>query len=493
MSHPSSDLQLLIQSFHSVIVVETLEEERVEALLRDISETTRLPLFLWSATGGLCRAEDGVALNRGTMDAQAGLQYIEQLEVEAIFMMKDLAPFLDGAEVARQFRDVAKKFSSTRSSLVLSGHAVDLPSAIDALAVHYELKLPNSGEIGSVVEETILSLRQRNMLQGEVSAEVKSQLVQSLTGMTLNQARQSVARAALDDGVVDVNDCWRILSNKAEQIREDSVLEYFPFESDLPELGGFGNMKRWLDRAALGFSSEAQAMNLQPPKGVLLTGVQGCGKSLAAKMIAHRWRVPLLKLDAGRLYNKYIGESERNFRKATSIAETLAPAVLWIDEIEKAFGGKGGEDGGTSLRLLGFFLTWLQEKSASVFVVGTSNDLFSLPPEFLRKGRFDEIFFIDLPTPDERREILEIHLTRRNQDLTHFDPSVLVSETAGFSGAEIEQAVIASLYEALYQKTSLNTEMLVAELRATIPLSRSRAEDVSKLRAVAQERFVSAS
>lgn len=496
MSNQSADLQLLIQSYHSLVVVETMEEKRVDGLLRNIAGDLGIALFTWSATEGLCRDSDGVALNRATMDARAGLQYIQQLGIDAIFHLKDMAPFLKDAEVARQFRDVTSQFSHSHSCVVLSGHSVEMPSGIAAVAVHFELEFPSLAEIAGVVDETIISLQERGQFNAGLCPDVREQLIRSFAGMTLEQVRQSVARAALDDGVVNLDDCWKILQNKADQIKEDSVLEYFPAQSDLTTLGGFENMKRWLDRAAVGFSEEAQAMNLQPPKGVLLTGVQGCGKSLAAKMIAQRWRVPLLKMDAGRLYNKYIGESERNFRKATKLAESLAPAVLWIDEIEKAFGGgggSGGEDGGTSLRLLGSFLTWLQEKSASVFVVGTSNDLFSLPPEFLRKGRFDEIFFIDLPNAEERLEILKIHLSKRKQNPENFDLPALVEASDGYSGAEIEQAVIASLYESLYQRNALTTEILLRETGRTVPLSVSRAEDIQRLRAVADERFVRAS
>ncbi len=494
MSNQSADLQLLIQSYHPLVIVETMEEGRVDALLRNIGDQLGIALFTWSATEGLCRDSDGVSLNRATMDARAGLQYIQQLGIEAVFHLKGMASYLSQAEVARQLRDVAADFNSSRSCIVLSGHSVELPSEIAAVAVHFELAFPTLSEIAEVVDETIVSLQQRGQFNAGVSPEVREQLIRSFPGMTLDQVRQCVARAALDDGVVNMDDCWKILQNKADQIKEDSVLEYFPAQSDLTSLGGFQNMKRWLDRASVGFSEEARALNLQPPRGLLLTGVQGCGKSLAAKMIAQRWQVPLLKLDAGRLYNKYIGESERNFRKATKLAESLAPAVLWIDEIEKAFGGGGGsEDGGTSLRLLGSFLTWLQEKSASVFVVGTSNDLFSLPTEFLRKGRFDEIFFIDLPNPGERLEILKIHLSKRKQNPEHFDLAALVEAADGYSGAEIEQAVIASLYESLYQRQTLTTEMLLREIGGTVPLSVSRAEDISRLRSVADERFVRAS
>jgi SpoVK/Ycf46/Vps4 family AAA+-type ATPase len=234
-------------------------------------------------------------------------------------------------------------------------------------------------------------------------------------------------------------------------------------------------------------------VNLPAPKGILIVGVQGCGKSLAAKTIAREWQLPLLKLDAGRLYNKYVGESEKNFRQAIKLAESMAPAILWIDEIEKSFGGSGGDgDGGLSLRLFGSFLTWLQEKSQEVFVLATANDLLKLPPELLRKGRFDEIFFVDLPNAQERAAVFTIHLTRHHQEPSQFDLQALVTVSAGFSGAEIEQAIIVALYQALFEQTNLTTQSLVDAINNTVPLSVSRREDVEKLRAIASERFVSA-
>lgn len=494
MSSTASDLRLLVQSFHPVVVVESLEEDRVSHLLVNLGHELLMPIFTWSATEGLCRDGDGRALDRATTEPLAALRYLQQLSRESIFFMKDMAPFLKDPATARQFREIAAEFMHTRSCLVLSGHAIELPPEIDAMAVHFDLHMPTPEELGAEIFATLHSLKKQHQLESELTPEVRQQLIQSLNGMTLHQARQCIARAALDDGVINAEDCWRIVQEKAKQIREDSVLEYFPPGDDLPALGGFDNLKRWLQRATVGFSPEAKALNLEPPKGVLLTGIQGCGKSLAAKLIARDWNVPLLKLDAGRLFNKYIGESERNFRQATRLAESLAPAVLWIDEIEKAFGGGSGSgessDGGTSQRLLGSFLTWLQEKSAAVFVVGTSNDLFALPPEFLRKGRFDEIFFIDLPNATERQHIFHIHLQRRKQDPQAFDLASLVAAAEGFSGAEIEQAVIASLYEALYQRQSLSTELLLKEMHQTVPLSRTRAEDLQRLRAEAQGRFV---
>ncbi len=325
----------------------------------------------------------------------------------------------------------------------------------------------------------------------ELTREELEGLVRALSGMTVNQARQAIARTVLEDGALRAADIGRILDEKARALGEDGLLEYFPSEDNPFELGGFARLKQWLIRARVGYSKEAAALNLRPPRGILMVGVQGCGKSLAAKCIAREWGLPLVKLDAGRLYDKYVGESEKNLRRAIDMTESMSPVVLWIDEIEKSFTPTGGEqDGGLSRRIYATFLTWMQEKKKEVFVVATANDVFSLPPEFLRKGRFDEIFFVDLPDPNERSTILEIHLSHRMQKPSAFDLERLAFESEGFSGAEIEQAVIAGLYRSLHEKRPLDTDLLVKELHDTVPLSVSRREDIDRLRALARERFV---
>jgi SpoVK/Ycf46/Vps4 family AAA+-type ATPase len=274
-------------------------------------------------------------------------------------------------------------------------------------------------------------------------------------------------------------------------ISHEGLLEFYPPESNRWELGGFAGLKKWLAEARIGFSPQARALNLAPPRGLLLVGVQGCGKSLGAKFIAREWSLPLLKLDAGRLYDKFVGESEKRFGRATALAEAMAPVVLWIDEIEKAFasGASDSADGGLSQRLFGFFLTWLQEKSAEVFVVGAANDLMRLPPELLRKGRFDEIFFVDLPDTGERQEILHIHLALRKNDPAGFDLAALAAASEGFSGAEIEQGIVAAMYRALSHGQTLTTEAILAALKATVPLSVTRREDIEQLRREARGRF----
>lgn len=503
------DIQTLVQAFHPIIVIETVEEERVLELLQAATKDLTMRLFEWSIASGLSKVEDSFdapwknqyappgtqnlpALENTTEPSEV-LKHISGLNIQGIFWLKDFGKHLDEAAVARQLREVAQDFSLNRSAIVISGEKVSLPSEIAHDAVFYDLKLPERDELYKAVSQTVKSLQNRNRIAIELQEDDVRSLVQALSGMTLKQARQVIAYAALEDGKLCTHDISRILHRKAQLIHEGGLLDYLPMDQETVDIGGFGGLKRWLAEAKVGFSPQAQAFNLPAPKGILIVGIQGCGKSLAAKSIARTWRMPLLKLDAGRLYDKYIGESEKNFRQAIILAESMAPTVLWIDEIEKSFNGGGGgdTDGGLSQRMFGSFLTWMQEKSHQVFVVATANDISKIPPELLRKGRFDEIFFVDLPNAQERADILGIHLTRRRQDPMKFDMPALVSATDGFSGAEIEQAVISSLYHALYLKQSLSTELMLEKVKTMIPLSISRREDLQRLRTIAQERFVS--
>jgi SpoVK/Ycf46/Vps4 family AAA+-type ATPase len=329
----------------------------------------------------------------------------------------------------------------------------------------------------------------------DILAEDLNQLLRVLGGLTLEQARRALAFCVHEDGKLTGEDIKLILGQKSRIIREGGILDFIPIESNRYRLGGFERLKHWLCCTRVGFSGEARRFNLPSPRGILIVGVQGCGKSLAAKVIAREWQMPLLKLDAGRLFDKFIGESEKNFRKAIHLAESMAPAVLWIDEIEKGMAPahRGEADGGLSRRLFGSFLTWLQEKDKEVFVVATANDLFILPPELTRKGRFDEVFFVDLPKAGERAEIFKIHLGLRRQSLEQFDLDLLVAATEGYSGAEIEQLIVASIYRALYEKTPLSNAILEAEIRRSIPLSVSRREEVQNLRTMAKDRFLGVS
>jgi hypothetical protein len=484
------DLKTLVLSFHSLVVIETVEEDRVRALLGAIGSELRMPLFEWSVTKGLTgpAAPRGI---HGTSEGFGALRHLVGLTVEALFWLQDFSGCLDHPATVRQLREVAQRFAHTRSTVFVTGPSVSLPAEVEHLAVHYDLALPSEGELQEAVQAVVGSIASHRPVAPIPPREL-GELVRALRGMTLNQARQVVARTLLEDGRLAADDIRDVLERKAQTIRESGLLEYFPAEDNRFELGGFARLKAWLERARLGFSERARELDLSPPRGILLVGVQGCGKSLAAKFIARQWTLPLLKLDAGRLYDKYVGESEKNLRRAIDLAESMAPTLLWIDEIEKGFSpsGPATSDGGLAQRVFGTFLTWLQEKRAEVFVVATANDVFRLPPELLRKGRFDEIFFVDLPRPQERATIFTIHLRRRRQDPARFDMARLVEQTEGWSGAEIEQAVIAAAYRALHENRPLETGLILTEIGETRPLSVSRREDIARLRELALERFV---
>jgi MoxR-like ATPase len=446
----------------------------------------------------------------------AVLQHLQCLTVEAIFWLKDLAPHLEDPAVARQLRELAATYDRSRATCLITGQPITLPLDIEKIVVRLDLQLPDRDELQSMLQSVLQSLgsktsprcppRSTTVVQSILSsisdskaadlgpsANERDAILRALQGLTLHQARQVITQCVVEDGVLSADDVQQILKCKVQAIKDGGLLEYYPLEDNRFELGGFVNLKSWLTRAQVGFTAEAKALNLTPPRGIMLVGVPGCGKSLAAKAIAREWQLPLLKLDAGRLFDKFIGESEKNFRKAIEMAESLSPIVLWIDEIEKAMvagRGSGDADAGLSRRLFGAFLTWLQEKKQDVFVVATANNLSLLPPELLRKGRFDEIFFVDLPDDGEREAIWKIHLGLRKQDGKKFDLGKIVSASDGFSGSEIEQAVVAALYRALYQKTPLTTDLLIEELTNTVPLSVTRREDIDQLREMAQGRFV---
>lgn len=491
MSRRSSvhDLERLIRSFHSLIAVETVEEDRVRSILLEVATNLQLPFLEWSITTGLQRRMAGAM--EGTREPALLLQKINDIHSgDAIYLLKDFSPHLTNAGVARSMRELATKLTATRSAIVITGDPIELPRDIDSIAVHFELPLPDEKEIREMIRYVVESMSARGRVHVELSKGDAQRLVRGLSGLTIGQVRRVIGQAIADDSRLNLQDVDKVIRWKGEIIERGGVLEFFPLEGNQFELGGFERLKRWLEHARIGFSREARALNLTPPKGVLFVGVQGCGKSLAAKFVAREWGLPLLKLDAGRLYDKYVGESEKNFRKATALAEAMAPVVLWIDELEKAFGqGGGSEDGGLSQRLFGALLTWLQEKKEDVFVVGAANDLSRVPPELLRKGRFDEIFFVDLPQDDERRNIFSIHLHLRRQDPATFDLARLAAESEGFSGAEIEQAVISALYRALHAKKPLTTEGVLDSIHSTVPLSRTRREEISSLRASAAGRF----
>src|SRR5437773_1017407 len=372
---------------------------------------------------------------------------------------------------------------------------MDLPPELAGLASLVRLELPTQSELRKLTEEVFVNLARQHKLGPPPSAEILDKVAAALRGLTLFEAERAVTRAVLDDLTLDPRDLEVIAEMKQELLSKERVLDCVPVPESLGDVGGLAGLKAWLDKRKRAFTPEAKEFGVPAPRGILLLGVQGCGKSLAAKAVAKDWGLPLLRLEPGRLFDKFIGESEKNLDRALATAERMAPCVLMIDEIEKGFASvvSSDSDGGLSRRILGRLLGWMQEREAPVFLVATCNQITALPPELMRKGRFDEIFFIDLPGLDERRQIFAIHLTRRHRDPKSFDLDALAAAAEGFSGAEVEQAVVAALYTAFARRAELTTEHILEEIKATRPLSVTRAEGIDALREWAKGRTVPAS
>jgi len=490
---PIRDLELLIRSRYGLLVLDTAEDERAETLLRLAADRLGLAYFTWSRTRGL-RRDGGATAIYGTTDPTQALAHVASAQINALYYLSGFQTLLADPLQADRLKEIAGILSTRAGAVALSGTGIDMPESLRRLSATVSLPPPEPLEYHRLIDRVTRDLRQRMKVEVQVGEADAARLVANLRGLTLLEAEKVLTRAIVEDGRLSEADLQHIIDYKKQIVEREGVLEYYPVEETLAEVADLAGLKAWLAKRKhiLTAPDKAAAFGLEFPKGVLLVGVPGCGKSLCAKAVAMEWGLPLLKLDPGRLYNKYVGESERNFRRAMDTAERLSPCVLFIDELEKAFASGGSEDGGVSQRVLGTFLAWLQDRRGDVFTVATANDVTRLPPEFLRKGRFDEVFFVDLPNEEARRAILAIHLRKRGQAPESFDPAALVPATAGFSGAEIEQAIVSALYTAFNDGRKLTTELVLAEVASTRPLSQVMAEKVSALRAWAQERTVSA-
>jgi hypothetical protein len=483
------ELRFLIRSRFPIIVVETAEEVRFEQLVEQAANLEDQALFRWSIVGGVqrpSRGEDSPLTN----ELRDALKHVRQGQQNGVFVFYDAQPYLDNPIVVRQLRELALNYNQTARTLIMVGSKVELPADLQRMSATFRLSLPTAEEIRNLLREEIsLWKAQNGSLKGD--PEAVDMLVQHLVGFTRDDARRLLRQAIHSDEAINMRDVARVLRHKHESLGSGGTLSLELGGAKFADVGGQEALKRWLALRHPVFTGQAGTENLVAPKGVLLLGVQGGGKSLAAKAVAGSWRLPLLRLDFGALYNKFHGETERNLRDSLLTAEAMAPCVLWLDEVEKGLAAGGeGADGGVSRRVMGTFLTWLSERRGRVFVVATANDIEQLPPELMRKGRFDEIFFVDLPTAPVREEIFAIHLKKRGLDPAFFDLALLAEAAEGFSGAEIEQAIVSAQYEAHAQNTALNIVLLCGELRRTKPLSVTRAEDVEALRAWAAERTV---
>jgi SpoVK/Ycf46/Vps4 family AAA+-type ATPase len=489
------DLELLIESRYPLIAIETEEEDRLYDLLRRLAIQMNLQLYMWTPVDGLTRPPFKDASGPDDRQPAQALGRVAAAREDGIYLFKDLHRYLDDAAVLRRVRDLAPVLARGRRALILTAPRLNLPPEIKAIAAPFKLDLPTVDDLKLLVRNTARDLAAKRAIKVQLPPEDLDRLAVALQGLTLFEAERALTRAIMDDMALTRDDLEKIIQIKKELVEREGLLDFWPRTDDFATVGGMKNLKAWLERRRRAFTPEAREFGLDPPKGILLLGVQGCGKSLCAKAVAKEWGLPLLKLEPGRLYDKFIGESEKNLERALEVAARLAPVVLWIDEIEKGFAAvsQTEADAGLSKRIFGRLLAWLQDRPAPVFVAATCNDILSLPPEMMRKGRFDEIFFVDLPTPGERGEILAIHLRKRRRDPVKFDLPSLVEASEGFSGAEIEQAIVSALYNAFAAGSDLTTDLLLRELKATRPLSVVRAEEVDALRLWASSRTVSAS
>lgn len=484
------DISLLLRSHSPILVLETHEESRAVELIKNISLTMASPIFKWSVAVGLQRIDL-------VMDAQVHLKeplkvlgHIHSSGFEAFYLLLDFHPYLQDPAIVRHLKELALELRKSKSRLVLISHDVSIPPEIKILTVSTTLALPDERALLKIVQGEASAYARENANQ-RVNTDHKSldQLVNHLKGLTYNDAR-SLARAAIvDDGAITASDLPEVMHAKYELLSGNDLLG-FEFEtSSFAHLAGMHELKKWLHQRETFFHQAKGLPAMDRPKGILLLGVQGCGKSVAAKAVAGIWKVPLLRMDFGSLYNKYVGESESNIREALKTAEVMSPCVLWIDEIEKGISVSEHDDG-TSQRILGTMLTWMAENDKPVFIVATSNDIQRLPPELIRKGRLDEVFFVDLPSAEVRREIFRIHAGKRDLDSATLDLDRLTQLTDGFSGSEIEQLVVSAIYGAHAVKQAVSTESLIEEISKTRPLSILMAEKIETLRQWAEGRTV---
>ena len=484
------DLVLLVRAGHQLIHLDTDEEERASGLLGYLAEQLDQPLFTWTRIRGLNR----VGLPGAVYDTESpakAFRHVAASRLAGLYHFKDLGPHLgDDPILAAQMREAAEVLRDVGGSILVTGRSLAFPDAVDRMVTPFVLPGPSEQEYRDLVTQIVRDMQSRGHVELDMSKDDLALLLRHLAGLTLMEAEKILTKAIIEDGKLAAEDIRHVIEAKIAIVGRDGLLEYYPVESTMENIADLRSLKAWLAKrkAVVTQPAKAEEYGLSFPRGLLLLGVPGCGKSLSAKAVAAEWRMPLLKLDPSNLYNKYIGESERNFKRAMRMAEQMAPVVLWIDELEKAFATGGSEDGGVSQRILGSFLSWMQERQGDVFIVATANDISRLPAEFLRKGRFDEIFFVDLPDASTRAEIFRIHLENRGKPAADFDLQALGAATPGFSGSEIEEVVVSTLYSAFSGTDELTMSALLNEVQGTRPLSVTRAEHVAELRAWAKER-----
>ncbi|MGC1498427.1 MAG: AAA family ATPase [Terriglobales bacterium] len=542
-ANPLDRLEVLINSSTPIVVMETVEEPRAVALVRQACSDLNMAIFEWTIADGLVRSGQKVSaasalqsyaksvnippgntedsrLARAvlssfnnasvtsdvpapksavynTTDPVQALANMESMTVEAVFILKDFHRHLDNPVVVRRLRDVGQKFSANRRTLILTAPTIEMPPELASLVEFLDLPLPDQPRLREIIRETYTRMAGNHTLKLQLASDGVDAMAANLRGLTEEEAERAVSQTVIARLALSPDCITDVLEAKKAALQRSEMLEFVDATDNMASIGGLDNLKTWLAQRRGSWSDHARDFGLDAPKGVIILGVQGCGKSLCARAVAGEWQLPLVKFDTAAIYDKYIGETEKRIQKVFKVAEGLAPCVLWIDELEKVFAGSGPDsasaDAGVSSRLLASFLSWMQDRKAPVFVAATCNNVTALPPELIRKGRFDELFFVDLPNQAERKQIFAIQLTKRKRNPADYDLEKIAAAAQGFSGAEIESAVQTALYAAFSQKRELSNDDMLTALSSTVPLSITRAEEIGALRDWAKDRAVWAS
>jgi SpoVK/Ycf46/Vps4 family AAA+-type ATPase len=548
MSETLDRLKVLINSSTPIVVMETSEEMRAVDMVRTACSELNMATFEWSIADGLIRSGSSTparpapaeaARNQGiripsqvrtvlspgsgeserltrvlmsspgletpasggsiynTREPVQALANMESMTIEAVFILKDFHRHMDDPVVVRRLRDVGQKFSANRRTVIITAPELAVPAELSTLVEHLDLPLPDRDRLRDIVHETFTRLSKTYTLKLQLDAGGVEAIAANLRGLTEEEADRAISQALVTRYALCPETITDVLDAKKQLLRHSGMLEFIECSDRMDDVGGLENLKHWLAQRRGAWEDSARAFGLEPPHGVIILGVQGCGKSLCARAVAGEWKLPLVKFDTSAVYDKYIGETEKRIRKVFQVAEGLAPCVLWIDELEKVFAGSGPDsasaDAGVSSRLLASFLSWMQDRKAPVFVAATCNNVSALPPELIRKGRFDELFFVDLPNQAERKQIFSIQLARRKRNPAEFDLEKIAAGANGYSGAEIDAAVQGALYAAYSGKKDLTTQLILDALAETVPLSTTRAEEIGSLREWASTRAVAAS
>ena len=490
-SRVDQELETLIRARYPLIYVVSWEEKRVEEALRAISASRGKRMFVWTVTHGLVASP--TARDNQTRQPMAALDFIDQASDPAVFVLKDFHAFITDIEITRRLRDLTSSLKTSYKTLVILGPTLKLPPELEKDVTVVDYSLPTMEDLDRLLENIIQSVKNNTQIDTKLTADEREHLLEAALGLTANEAENVFARSLVEKRKFDVA---VILTEKEQIIRKSGMLEYYRVAEGIADVGGLDVLKEWMRKRTTAFGQRARDFGLPAPKGILLLGVQGCGKSLSCKAVASAWKLPLLRLDVGKIFGGIVGQSEENMRRAIRMSESIAPTILWLDELEKGFAGtqsSGISDGGTTARVFASFITWLQEKTAAVFVVATANRIEDLPPELLRKGRFDEIFFVDLPDEGERREIFEIHIRKRKRKPEDFDLTALARAAVGYSGAEIEQVIVAALFDAFDAGRDIAQDDLLRNIQESVPLSRTMSEQIEELRFWASTRARNAS